>query len=206
MIHVRSESPRSIAAVCVSTRPCGVTSISIRSGNPAGRAAVGRKRGLRTSTPPRRTSQLTMRYGPVPGGVKPGSSAWRGRAGGHDVGHRRRQLVQELRVGRFEVDRDRPRVRIRLDAAREVAPRPRADAPPRADDPAEVGREDRVAGRAQVALHRRAEVVRPDRRPVGVADAAPQGEYVRAPVLARPRRPRGQRADERSPATPETRR
>ena len=76
---------------------------------------------------------------------------------------------------------------------------PVADAPPRADDPAEVGREDRVAGRAQVALHRRAEVARPDRRPVGVADAAPQGEHVGAPVLARPGRPRGQPADERRP-------
>jgi hypothetical protein len=78
MSHVRSELPRSIAAVCVSMRPSGVTLISIRFGNPAGRAAVGRKCGLRTSTPPWWTFQLAMRYGPVPGGVKPGSSACAG--------------------------------------------------------------------------------------------------------------------------------
>jgi hypothetical protein len=60
----------------------------------------------------------------VPGGANPLSAA-RGRAGGHHVRERRRQLVEEVRVARGQVDGDRPRPRIRLDAAREVAP-PRA--------------------------------------------------------------------------------
>ena len=100
----------------------GVDLISIRSANPAGRAAVGRKWGLRTSTPPRRRPSAAMRYGPVPGGgegrTQPCAPAYRG-ARRYAKGSV--SLWQELRVGRSQVDGDRPRVRIRFDAPREVA-------------------------------------------------------------------------------------
>ena len=57
LTHVTSALPRWTAATFASTRPGMLRLISIRSANPAGRAAVGRKWALRTSAPPRGACQ-----------------------------------------------------------------------------------------------------------------------------------------------------
>lgn len=85
------------------------------------------------------------------------------------VGEGEGELVQELRIGRGEVEGDSVCLAVGDDPAREIAAARRPLALASADDAGVVGRRARVDG--EDAFDRVAEIFRPDRRPVGVPDA-----------------------------------
>ena len=109
------------ARPCCTAATCAAASLeivtSIASGKPSGRASADheRKRGLRTSRTPRPGAKAAIVYGPVPGGGR-AADELRRRARREHVGQRHGELVQELGVGPPEVDGDRPRRGVGLDA------------------------------------------------------------------------------------------
>ena len=189
------------ARSCCTAATCAAASVevvtAIASANPSGRASVDqeRKRGLRTSRAPRPGVNAAIVYGPVPGGGR-AADELRRRARGEHVGERHGELVQELGIGPPEVDGDRPRRGVGLDAL--ARGRSAAGCTLRRRR-CRCRRRD-LAGEAHDALDRGAEVLRPYRRAVGEAQAGAQLEGVGAPAVGRLRDARGEVGDERAAA------
>ena len=161
----------------------------IWSGKPSGRSGdQARKRGLRTSSPPRRGSQRSIVYGPVPGSAGAFDRPARAPGGNDEQGM---ELVQEVGVRPGQMEGDRPRRRVGLDPVREIA----AFGSERArEGGASVHRaapgmalklvvEARIAEGEQ-ARERHADVLGRDGRSVGEAEVRAQPEAIRPAVGA----------------------